>query len=244
MTQDSVAQKVRATVAAQPPGALLTWQDFDVAPDQVGALTQALSRLYRQGGLRRLTKGLYYKPAQGLLGEVIPAYDEVLARLLRLYRRNISYITGVNVYNKMGLTTQISREFVIATDRPRQPLQLQGLSVRFTEAYFKDPVEDVSLVQILDALADIRRIPATSPSQAAQVLQGQLRRLTFNQRRELVKCARTYPPQTRALTGFLLARLGASDLAQELRSSLNPFSRYRIGLDDSSFPDKRAWYIQ
>lgn len=240
----SVFQKVRETVDQNPPGTLLTSNDFDVAQQDAGALAQSLSRLYKQGILRRMMKGLYYKPRMGLLGEVGPSYEKVLIKLLELYRQNISYVTGVNVYSKMGLTTQISREYVIASDKPRGPIKMSGLEIRFIKSYVTESVEDISIVQILDAIGDIKNIPAANPNNSAQTLLGQCRRLLPEQRQTLAKYARYYPPQTRALTGLILEKIGEDMLAMSLKSTLNPLTTYKIGLDASVFTTKHLWNIQ
>lgn len=240
----TVFQKVREEVQKQPPGTLLTGGDFGVPPEQAGALAQSLSRLYKQGILRRVMKGLYYKPRMGLLGEVGPSYEKVLMKLLEIYRQNVSYITGINVYNRMGLTTQVPKEFVIASDRPRAVLDIGGITVRFVRSYVTESVEDVSIVQILDAVCDIKNIPDANPNNSAKTLLGQFRRLLPEQRQDLAKYARYYPPQTRALTGLLLEALGEKKLALTLKKSLNPLTGYQVGLDASTFSNKRAWNIQ
>ncbi|MGV3524683.1 MAG: DUF6088 family protein [Candidatus Sericytochromatia bacterium] len=240
----TVFQEVREEVEKLVPGSLLTGADFYLPPDQAGALAQSLSRLYKQGVLRRLMKGLYYKPGRGLLGEVSPSYEKILMKLLEIYRKNVSYLTGVNVYSRMGLTTQISREFVIASDRPRGPLKMNGLEIRFLRSYVTETVEDVSMVQILDAIWDIKHIPAANPNHSAKVLLGQLRRLLPEQRQALATYAHYYPPQTRALTGLLFEQLGEAALAAHLKGSLNPLTSYKIGLDEALFTHKRAWNIQ
>lgn len=166
-----IYQQVRETVEKHPQGALLALSDFNIPQEKAGALTKALSRLHQQGTLRRLIKGLYFKPRMGILGEITsPSYEKVLAKLLVLYKDKISYVTGVNVFSSMGLTTQIANAFVIATDRPRTPVEIGPTRVRFIQSHVKEAVADISLVQLLDAIWDIKNIPATTPQKAARVL--------------------------------------------------------------------------
>lgn len=239
----AVFQQVWEEVAQHPPGTLFALADFPQTPAQAGALTKALSRLYQQGALRRLMKGLYYKPAQGLLGEVSPSYDKILGKLLDVYKQNISYITGINVYTELGLTTQVSKAFVIASDRPRSPVKIGTTEVRFIRSHVTEPVNDVLLLQLLDAIWDIKNIPANHPTNAAQVLIGHMRTLTPPQRQALTNYALCYPPQTRALTGLLLETMGEERLAHQLKITLNAQTTYQIPLSTDIFPTKRAWYI-
>lgn len=245
----TVFQQVREEVARQPAGTILTFEDFSLPVEQMGALAKALSRLQQQGALRRLVKGLYYKPKQSVLGfgdMETPFYGDLLFKLLDLYKDKVSYMTGVGVYAAMSLTTQISREFVIATDRPRSPIKVGMTEVRFVRSHVTVaiPESDISLVQLLDALWEIKEIPATTPTKAARVLRGQLRRLTTTQRQALTNYAlKFYPPQTRALTGLMLESLGETALAQELKRSLNPLTVFRLALDGVAFPNTRSWNI-
>lgn len=239
-----IYQQVRETVEKQPPGALLALSDFNIPQEKAGALAKALSRLHQQGRLQRLIKGLYFKPRMGILGEITtPSYEKVLAKLLVLYKDKISYVTGVNVFSSMGLTTQIANAFVIATDRPRTPVEIGPTRVRFIQSHVKEAVADISLVQLLDAIWNIKNIPATTPQKAARVLLGHLKRLTPAQRKHIAALARSYPPQTRALTGLLLESVGETALASELKLTLNPLSTFRIPLNGSDFPSRKAWHI-
>ncbi|MGE3728683.1 MAG: DUF6088 family protein [Candidatus Sericytochromatia bacterium] len=240
-----VFKQIRETIDRQPPGAILALEDFNLPMEQLGALTKALSRLYKQGRLRRLVKGLYFKPVQGILGEInTPSYDQLLEKLLVLYKDKVSYLTGVQVYSSMSLTTQISNSFEIATDKPRSPVQIGSTCVRFVRSRVTEPVENIFIVQLLDAIADIKNIPATTPAKASRVLLGHLRRLTTEQRQELAKFAQVYPPQARALTGLLLETLAEKILAKQLKASLNPLTTFDLTLDPTVFPTSSTWKIQ
>ncbi|PKL78144.1 MAG: hypothetical protein CVV27_03865 [Candidatus Melainabacteria bacterium HGW-Melainabacteria-1] len=241
----AVFQQVLKEIDCRPPGELLTLADFALPPEQFMALAKALSRLTQAGTLRRVMKGLYFKPMRSVIGEVTtPSYEKVLQKLLELYRDKISYVTGTQVYSRMGLTTQIAGEFVIATDRPREPIQIGPTKVRFIRSHVTEPVDDVVLVQLLDAIWEIKQIPATTPAKAAGILLGQLRRLTNAQRQELARLALSYPPQARALTGLMLETLGEEASAKTLKASLNPLTTYQLTLNDAVFPTARSWRFQ
>lgn len=240
----TVFQQVREEIARQPPGAILALEDFVLPIENTAALAKSLSRLSQNGTLRRLVKGLYYKPAIGILGEIsTPPDKSLLLKLLALYKDKISYMTGTNVYNKMGLTTQVANEYVIASDKPRSPVQVGPTRVRFIRSHVKVPITDTVVIQLLDAIWEIKNIPANTPAKAAQVLLGQLRKLTPTQRQALATHAQAYPPLTRALTGLFLETLGEKTLSAQLKKSLNPLSTFKIALDTSVFPASRTWNI-
>lgn len=241
----TVFQQVREEVERRPGGAVLAMDDFAVPPEQVGAVAKSLSRLSQQGTLKRLMKGLYFKPFMSVIGKVnTPDYELLLLKLLELYKDKISYITGTNVYSAMSLTTQMANEVVIATDRPRPPLQIGPTKIRFIRSHITESIQDIVVVQLLDAIWEVKDIPATTPAKAARVLRGRLRELSKTQRQTLAKYAlQYYPPQTRALTGLLLESLGEKKLAGMLKTSLNSLTVFRLGLDAADFPTSRTWHI-
>jgi len=52
-----------------------------------------------------------------------------------------------------------------------------------------------------------------------------------------------YNASTRALLGMLLTSIGI-DPKPALRRSLNPLSRYAVGLSDARWPQKSEWSIE
>ncbi|MGE4234550.1 MAG: DUF6088 family protein [Bacteriovoracia bacterium] len=238
-----VLKDVREKIENQKPGSLLTVEDFPVSQEEMGALAKALSLLYKQGALTRLAKGLYYKPAIGLLGEVPPSYGQILAKLQSLYKEKISYLTGINVYKQFGLTTQVSKEFIIASDKPRSPVKIGMTEVRFIRSHVSQAVSDISLLQLLDAVWEIKEIPATTPNQAAQILLERFRELSPERRQNLADLAQSYPPLTRAVVGLLFDSLGDQKLGTQLKKTLNPLTSFQLPLDGAIFPKKRNWNI-
>ncbi|MGV2480368.1 UNVERIFIED_CONTAM: hypothetical protein IGO34_26570, partial [Salmonella enterica subsp. enterica serovar Weltevreden] len=106
---------------------------------------------YQAGVLKRLGKGLYYKPEQTQFGAVQPDARVVLNQLLALQKNRISYLTGNNVFNALGLTTQLSKDYVIATDRPRSPLRIGVTRILFVKSRVSEAVADPLPLQMLDA---------------------------------------------------------------------------------------------
>jgi predicted transcriptional regulator of viral defense system len=56
-------------------------EDFDDLPPT--AVAMALSRLARDGALRRVRKGVYYRPRQTAFGPSVPAASAAAAQTLR-----------------------------------------------------------------------------------------------------------------------------------------------------------------
>lgn len=237
----TIMQEVRRQVEAQAPGTLFSFQEFAGSSTHTQNVAKALSLLNNKGIVRRLAKGLYYKPAFGVLGEKPPSYEQIITKLLALNKKNISYLSGTNIYRQLGLTTQVAKEFVIASDEPRSPVKIGTTEVRFIQSHVTVAVEDFRLLQLLDAVWEIKKIPDSTPMRSAKILQARFKELTSTQRKLLAVYAQDYPPSTRALVGLLLSSIGATKPARELKASLNPLTHFELALDPQLFPSARDW---
>ena len=95
------------------------------------AVDQALSRLVRQGAIRRVRRGLYELPRMGkLLNQpVLPSPDE----LVRAWARNNGLRvvpSGAYAVNLLGLSTQVPAKIVYYTNGRTQALKLGPYTVR------------------------------------------------------------------------------------------------------------------
>jgi hypothetical protein len=106
-------------------------------------------------------------------------------------------------------------------------------------------VSDVPLLQWLEVLRDVRRIPATSPDHVVTRVAQELRLLAPADRRRLIElaCQQT-PPRGRALLGALLENIPNKKGAAALRQTLNPLTTYRIGVSAMVLPNRTAWHIR
>ncbi len=238
----STAQRIRAKLEQLPPGQPVGYADFVREPAEFGAVAAALSRLSRTGELVRLAKGRYYRPAVGRFGPVPPTQAAVVSAVGAAPGQPAPYLTGLAVYNALGLTTQVPATLTVATTRPRRRLPAR---LRAVVRPAPEQASDVPLLQWLDVLADVRRIPDTTPDRVVARVAEKLRRLPAAARRRLTAlAARQAPPRARALLGALLEPLPDAAGAAQLRATLNPLTIYRLGLSTEALPNRAAWNIQ
>lgn len=239
----NIRNTVREELERLAPGSIVTYKDFAVPSASLPTLVKALSRFYRQGVLGKITKGVYYKPRVSEFGPLKPSTTALLDYLLKEEKQAVAYLTGTNTYNALRLTTQLSTEYLIATDRPRTSIKIGGTTIRFVQARLNKPPSLPFLAQLLDAMQNIKEIPDTSSTQAAFVLLKHVEQLQSEKRQELAEMALAYPPATRVLLGVLFEQLGELSLAKLLQKTLNPISKYKIRLDFSKFPTSLRWNI-
>ncbi|MGI4734235.1 MAG: DUF6088 family protein [Janthinobacterium lividum] len=235
-------QRVKAQLAQSAPGSLFGYANFVQEPDQSAAVAAALSRLCKAGEIIRFAKGQYYRPHLSRFGLVPPSDQAVLAVVGAATGQLVPYATGIIVYNCLRLTTQVPAVVTLASTR-----RLRNLPRRLRTVIRPalERVSDVPLLQWLEVLRDVRRIPDTSPDRVVTRVAKELRLLAPADRRRLTElaCQQT-PPRGRALLGALLENLPNKKGAAALRQTLNPLTTYRIGVSAKVLPNRAAWRIQ
>jgi len=119
----SVPDRIMQRARAAGRGGVFTPSDFlDLASR--AAVDQALSRLTRNGKLRRLARGLYdYPKAHPKLGLLSPAPDDV-ARALARETGSQAQIAGAHAANALGLSTQVPAKSLYLTNGPSRRIVL------------------------------------------------------------------------------------------------------------------------
>ena len=102
---------------------------------------------------------------------------------------------------------------------------------------------DIPLLQLLDAVKDIKRIPDASPNDVLKVVMKRVRDLSRKEQGRLVSLASYYNPATRALVGAILVQIGSDVSLKSISSSLNGLTKYNIGIDVLLLPKKASWSI-
>lgn len=219
----SVAREVRRRIE-RSGDRVWRFEDFQDLPPQ--AVGQALSRLGRSGELRRLSKGVYFRPRPTAFGPSRPN-PAALQRLAT--EEGDVFPSGTAAAAVLGLTTQNPSRPEVATTRGSLPRKLLGESAvvhtRRPAVWSTLSREDAAVLEVLRDRASASELaPEDTVRRLAEVLneRGRFRRL--------VAVAETEPPRVRAMLGALGEHLRApATLLNTLRRSLNPLSRYDFG---------------
>jgi predicted transcriptional regulator of viral defense system len=128
-------EKIRKAILAFPAGSPFTTQDL--LRQDLGsrtAIDQALSRLARDGVIRRLARGLYYRPEEHpALGELTPQYDLIAKAAARKTGSKL-LMSGALAANRLGLSDQIPAKTIFYTDGPSRKLNLGGAKIELRHA--------------------------------------------------------------------------------------------------------------
>lgn len=239
----SIASIVQNDVARFEPGQIFTYRDIPTYRTSPDSTVKTLSKLVKTGNVRRFSKGSFYRPKQGILGELRPSDSEKIKNLLYKNGKLTGYITGISLYNRLGLTTQVPGVLTIATMKARQVKDLGNMTVRMVTARAPVSERNLSALEFLDALADIRTIPDATPAESLRRLMAMLQMRDPAGLSVLIELALAwYGPSTKALLGLVLDITGLAD-SLSLYESLNATSRYKIGIDQ--WPSARKkWNIE
>lgn len=225
----SVAKVVEEKIQRLPRGMVITYDTFgNLAVTERKAVAQALSRLAKRGAIKKLCRGRYYKPEQGRYGALPLSEQEQLRGALEN-----GYISGAEAFNRLGITTQISAEVVIATPGKAYTTRIGNLSVKYVRASVSETPRDVELVMLLDALKQVKKVQDASPDRVVTVVKQRVGGMSRAQVETLTTLVAEYPPRVRAILGAILETSGRKRQSLRLKASLNPLSKYKVGIKNA-----------
>jgi hypothetical protein len=211
-----------------PKGYVFTYADFTTKVNKKEAVIKALNRMAVSGKIAKLAKGKYYKPEQTVFGTLQPNQFQVVKDLLEDDGKVIGYLTGYSVFNQLGLTTQVSNTIQIAKNEIRPPLQREQYIIKFVKQKNTISKENIPLLQLLDAIRYIKKIPDTTIASACLRLLSLLKNRNEKDTATMVRLSQKYPPSTRALLGALLDEAGIFQYQELLQKNLNPITTYKL----------------
>lgn len=240
-----LATDIRKLIKQLPEGKTFGYDDLRIAKEEYATAAKALERLQKEGLIKKVSKGVFYKPEQTVFGELKPDYSELLRPYLFEKGKRVAYETGTSLYNRLGLTTQLAFRIKIASRGKRININRGALKADAVKSYTEVTDNNYETLGLLDAFKDIKRIPDCSVAQAVRRLSAILKELSDKQTESLIKYALLYPPRVRALVGAILEHNGSQAKGiEKLKESLNPLTKIKLGLKETELPTKSTWFIE
>ena len=228
-----ITEQIAFTIDRLPKGYVFTYEDFYDEVKKKEAIIKALNRMADSGKIAKLSKGKYYKPEKTPFGKLQPNQYQVVKDLMEEDGDITGYLTGYSIYNELGLTTQVSNTIQIGKNVVRPKLKRGKYTIRFVRQKNTITKENIPLLQILDSVRYIKKIPDTTIAKSTKRLKTIISDLSDENKQTMVRLAKKYPPSTRALLGAILEESGHTEYTQKLRSSLNPITTYNLsGVSD------------
>ncbi len=227
-----------------PAGQIFGYLELPSYAKSPDAVIKAVSRMVFDKRLERFSKGKFYVPKKGLLGFRKPSDSELIRSMLYKNGRLRGYVTGLLLYNQLGLTTQMPRTITVSYNGGRQEKEFGTIRIKTVVTRIPILEKDVKLLQYLDALKDIKKIMDSDINLSLKIMRKYISELSEREQGRLLKLAKNYySPQVRALAGLLFTSLELS-VPSSLASSLNPTTIYKLKLDPLEWPMAKEWNIR
>jgi hypothetical protein len=238
-----ISEFIAFTINRLPKGYVFTYSNFTTEANQKEAVIKALNRMVASGKIAKLSKGKYYKPENTPFGDLQPQQTQVVKDLLEENGKITGYLTGYSIYNQLGLTTQVSNTIQIGKNQVRPSFKRERYIIAFVKQKKIITKENIPLLQVLDAIRYIKKIPDTSIEVSCKRLLAIVKKFTAKEINTLVRLALKYPPATRALLGALLEQLQQIGATEPLFKSLNPITKYKLSGAAKTLSTTAKWNI-
>jgi len=239
-----ITEYISNTIKRLPKGYIFSYSDFITEANQKEAIIKALNRMAVSGKISKLSKGRFYKPEKTVFGELEPSQYQIVKDILEVNGKTVGYLTGYSIYNQLGLTRQISNTIQIGKNEIRPTFKRERYTISFIKQKNTITKENIALLQILDAIRYIKKIPDATIESSCKRFLSILGELKENEIKTLVRLAQKYPPSTRAFLGALLEELKQDSFTTVLQKSLNPITKYKLKGVSKVLTTAKNWNIE
>jgi len=239
----NITTSIKTKIARIDTGEVFTYDTLSIPQSEFSAAAKALSRMVANGVIKRYKNGMYYKPKQTAFGELKPREDELLKNYLFENDKQIAYITGVRLYNQLGLTTQVPKVIRLASRDKEIKTKIGNLIIKPAKSYVPVTRKNVPLLQLLDVMKDFKNIPDMDKKKGIDFLKERIENLSDEDKGKLTNFAKAYPPKARALLGAILEILSLYELSESLKETINYLSSYEFGISEKTLPSISNWNI-
>jgi hypothetical protein len=240
----SITEIVRDKIEKFAYGDVFTASDFPIDVTKQKSVNKVLENLTKEGKIRRLSKGRYYKTRMTEFGELQPDNYQIVKDLLTENGKLVGYVTGYQIFNELGLTTQVSAILQIGTLKDKQNIKRSYYRINFIKQWNPITKENIPLLQLLDCLRFFKQIPDSMPAETCRRLLKLFSELNDNQRNKIKKLVLKYTPQTIALLGAILETLNSNEDVEMLIKSLNFQTFYNLSIPKEILPTQKRWNIR
>ena len=203
------------------------------------AAFKALERMVKKGEVKRAEKGLYYIPQKSIFGELPLSVRDFIQKYLYVGDKRIGYITGVNLFNRYGLTTQLSNTIEIATNTRKNPREYEGIKIKFIQNKAPITEENIKYLEILDILKNLKNIPDSAIQESYALMKKIILELAYEEIIFLLDLAEKY------YTAVVLALLGSMIeeknilRVKKIKENLNRATTFKLNLKIENGKDWR-----
>lgn len=231
----SYAKYIESVIEQEPENKLmearvLYQRSFSTVPELTYYKT--LERMSKQGNLVHLTKGMYYRPKKSRFG-TIPISETEIVRHYTTGGRGI--VIGYRLYNRKGLTTQISKRVeILSSAVTGQTKNINNVCVTYSDVALTP--DTIPVIETLEILQNYKSIEDISKTALADYMKNFALRYS-DEAAVLVLKNRKYKKSTIA---FLERFLNYFGIENTLNRFLSTLSEYAIPGMEEFYESSRA----
>lgn len=183
------------------------------------AYYQTLGRMCKSGDLCRISKGTYYRPKIGRFGVIPPSQKEIVSAFTE---QETGTIVGYSLYNKLRLTTQVSKTIeVLSSQIEQQTKNISNVLLQFCNLTYSPDISGmIHMMEVLQNFDSIQDLNYASFLRFAKKFAESYRDETF----ETVIQEKRYQKKT---ISFLKEVLSYYGVANNLGAYLSQLSEYK-----------------
>jgi predicted transcriptional regulator of viral defense system len=238
-----MTEKIKSKIDKFDNGYVFTADEFPQTKTSPIYVNRILGNFLKEGYIKKLSKGKFYKPETGKFGELPPHPYQVVKDLLEKKGKPIGYITGYSVFNDLLLTTQVPSVLQIGTQKEKKKVIRGIYRIHFVKQENIITKDNIPLLQLLDCLRLFKTIPDTTPNRASKRLINIFKGLNEQQIAKIKKLAVKCSPQTIALLGAILETLNPSEDTELLHNKLNPMTTFKLHISNTILLNQKRWKI-
>ena len=184
------------------------------------AFTGTISRLYQNGEIYRISKGIYCKPRKTRFGSVKPSDKEIVNNLIS---DNNGVIVGYELYNSLGITTQIAKSLTVYSSIIDEKLkQIGNITVHKYNLDYNSSVK--ATIRIMEVLKNYNKIEDINYSALIHTMKSYSKKYDEKAVETVIEVI-GYPKRTVA---FMHEMLNHYNVTNKLDNHLSALSVYRI----------------
>lgn len=207
----------------------------------------ALNRLADEGIIENYTKGIYYKPKKTRFGTVgLDKRQLIEKKYLKRDNEVIGYVTGPQVWNEWGLTTQIPNRIWIAQDIRQKKID-HDLNVIVIKAKGDIKSNNIKALQFLDIIDQIDFIQDADTDNIAKKLVTIYKdKFEVYDRIATLEEVKKYNKKVKVLFGLIAENADIDDeyfkaLLKYLKEDVQKGKKTIIDINPEIFAGNRTW---
>ncbi|HAT8502173.1 TPA: DUF6088 family protein [Vibrio vulnificus] len=254
----SIAEKVRMKIRRMEPGTVFLISDLPTYGVEKRATTKAVSYYYnnenfnnKHGRLRKIADGLYYKEEKGFLGSLPPSYDAVLYALIMSKNKKVGFITGHQLFNKTGLSTQVPAVTTVVTSKNApSSINIDGIRINVIRKVKKIKENDIKRYEFEYILNNLNKVQSIESEHILESLSSYIDMIYHDEKQfdELYKNLQY--KKNKAFLGALIEdyqeeyNKNFDHFLNRIKNDLSDRSKYKVGGLVNYINHNKEWNIE